>query len=352
MEGMEIVDHGRAVGRRANWRAFALPMLLVALIVGAFAWTPVASGTTVPETPTPEAGEDDGASTEVVAELPPPDLPTANEQGYTFRLQPSLNVDLDTIDQEAPIYELVREPMSLQAAQQLADRLRIYARVEERGDGGYAVSGTGQLFISQDVIQYVSQAEVREGDLPSNEEATAYAREWLRLSGLTPPDIGEATIASRAEESDRVVVIFTPVEPEELLAAYPSITVTLGPAGTILEASIRWADIRRADVFRLRDVEDAWAQVQAGQGYIEADILEAEVPAGSEITGTVTYNDVSIAYTTAGPPGGRQYLQPVYVFRGRVRIEGHEETYSIRAYVAALANSGAPVGSTLPAIVR
>ncbi|MGH2560679.1 MAG: hypothetical protein ACRDJH_16565 [Thermomicrobiales bacterium] len=346
------MEQGRAEGRHAGWRALALVTLMMALVVVAFAWTPAARGTTVPETPSPEAGEDGGASTEVVAELPPPDLPTTNEQGYTFQLLPSLNVDLDTVDQEAPIYELVRKPMSLQGAQQLADRLRIYARVEDRGDGGFAVSGTGQLFISPDVIQYVSQAEVRDGDLPTDEEAVAYAREWLRLNGLTPPDIGAATIASRAEESDRVVVVFTPVEPEQLLAAYPSITVTLGPMGTILEASIRWADIRRADVFRLRAVEDAWAQVQSGQGYIEADILEAEVPAGSEIKGTVTYNDVSIAYTTAGPPGGRQYLQPVFVFRGRVRLDDGEETYSIRAYVAALANSGAPVGSTLPAVVR
>lgn len=324
--------------------------MLIVLVTGALAWSPGASGTVAP-TPTPEADqENEAAASEVVAELPPPDLPTTNEQGYTFTLQPSINVDLDTVDQEAPIYELVREPMSKQGAQQLADRLKIYARVEERSEGGFVVSGDGQLFISPDVIQYVSQAEVQDGDLPTDEEAIAFSREWLRLSGLTPPDLGEAKIASRAEESDRLVVVFTPVEPDNLLAAYPSITVTLGPNGTILEASIRWADIRRADVFRLRPVDEAWAQVQSGQGYIEADLIEANVPAGSEVNGSVTYNDVSIGYTTAGPPGGTQYLQPVFVFKGRIRLEDGEETYPIRAYVPALANSGAPVGSTLPAV--
>ena len=62
------------------------------------------------------------------------------------------------------------------------------------------------------------------------------------------------------------------------------------------------------------------------------------------ITGTVTYNNVSIAYTTAGPAGGDQYLQPIFVFRGRIRLEDGETTYAIRTYVPALANTGAPVG--------
>jgi len=84
--------------------------------------------------------------------------------------------------------------------------------------------------------------------------------------------------------------------------------------------------------------------VLSNQGYIEADIAAADLPAGATVTGTVTYNNVSIAYTTAGPPGGDQYLVPIFVFRGRMRLEGGEETYAIRTYVPALANSGAPVG--------
>jgi hypothetical protein len=70
----------------------------------------------------------------------------------------------------------------------------------------------------------------------------------------------------------------------------------------------------------------------------------ADLPAGADVTGTVTYNDISIGYTTAGPPDGTQYLEPVFVFKGRVRVEGQEGTFPIRAYVPALANSGAPVG--------
>jgi hypothetical protein len=239
--------------------------------------------------------------------------------------------------------------MSLEDAQKLAERLRIGADVEDRGDDVFVASGEGELFISPDVIQYTSLEELEEGNLPPDEIAVTYAREWLRITGLTPPDLGGANIASRSEESQRLVIVFVPAEPKNLLAAYPSITVTLGPNGKVLEAAVRWADIKRADLYQLRPAKDAWSEVQSGLGYIEADILDAELPPGSTVTGTVTYNDVSVAYTTAGPPGGDQYLEPVFVFRGRVRLEEGEDTYAIRAYVPALANSGAPVGSTGPA---
>ncbi|HKG19200.1 MAG TPA: hypothetical protein VKB00_05640, partial [Candidatus Limnocylindrales bacterium] len=127
-----------------------------------------------------------------------------------------------------------------------------------------------------------------------------------------------------------------------------SITVTLGPTGTILEASVRWAEIRRADLYQLRPAEEAWKDVESGQAYIEVNLPEEEAPAGTEVVGAVTYSGVALAYTTAGPPGGRQYLEPIYVFRGRMRPEGSDKTYPVKAYVPALANSGAPVGLVIP----
>jgi hypothetical protein len=139
-------------------------------------------------------------------------------------------------------------------------------------------------------------------------------------------------------------VLFAPVEPEMLLAAYPSITVSLGPGGNVVEASKRWAKIEPADKYQLRSPDDAWQDIQSGQAYIETDLAGSDLPAGADITGTVTYNDITIGYTTAGPPNGIQYLEPVFVFRGRLRVEGQDGTYPIKAYVPALANSGAPVG--------
>jgi hypothetical protein len=120
--------------------------------------------------------------------------------------------------------------------------------------------------------------------------------------------------------------------------------VILGSDGTVLEARIRWANIVRADVYQLMSPEEAWQLVSSGQAYLAPELAESGIEAGTDIEGRVTFSSLTIAYASAGPPGGRQYLEPVYVFEGRIRPEGDERTYPITAYVSALANSGAPVG--------
>jgi hypothetical protein len=287
---------------------------------------------------------DPAAQGEVTPELPPPDIPTSNQQGYTFALKSTLRVDLDTLPKEARVYELLRQAPTKAEAQQIADRLKIGAEVQDKGNDTWEATGLGQVFIAPDVIQYFSLEDVREGKLPNDKEAIAFAREWLRLTGLLPPDLGEAEVVGRIEESQRLVVQFRPEEPKRIMSAYPSITVTMGPTGTILEASIRWAEIKRGDLYLLRQPKDAWNEVQSGEAYLEVELPEGVAQPGDDINGTATYSGVDIAYTTAGPPGSRQYLVPIFVFRGRMRPEGSKETYPIRAYVPALASSGAPVG--------
>ena len=124
----------------------------------------------------------------------------------------------------------------------------------------------------------------------------------------------------------------------------PSITLTMAPDTSVIEAQIRWANIVRSDVYQLMSTDQAWQLVSTGQAYLAPDLSEAGIDPGTEVKGRVTFTSISIAYATAGPPGGRQYLQPVYVFEGRIRPEGDERTYPITAYVSALSNSGAPVG--------
>jgi hypothetical protein len=322
---------------RSLIRSFTWIALAIALLPG------TAYGTIVPDEPTPDGSEREGSSVRA-SELPPPDFPTANLEGYTFDLRYSLQAELDGVPREAAVYELLREEPTTDSVQAVADKLGIDADVEDRGDGSFTVSGNGDLFVTIDQIQYFSTAEVAEGELPGDDSAVSNARDWLRSASLLPPDIGEGSVVSRIPEANRLVVQFRPTEPTPVLSGYPSISMTLSADGTVLEAAIRWANIVRADVYQLMAPEEAWQLVSSGQAYLAPELGEAGIEAGTDIEGRVTFSSLSIAYASAGPPGGRQYLEPIYVFEGRIRPEGDERTYPITAYVSALSNSGAPVG--------
>ena len=331
--------------RKLADRRLLLAFVGLFIIATAVAAPSGAAITTVPLSPTAEGEGSSDSGGEVTVELPPPDLPTANEQGYTFDLKSSLKADLDAVPRESPVYELRRTSATLEKAQALADKLGIGGEVTDRGDGTFEANGNGQLFYSTELIQYFSAEKAEDDKLPGDEEAIDFGRDWLRLTGLLPADLGKGKVVSRIEETKRLSVFYGPAEPGDVLASFPSISVTIGPKGVVLEASSRWASVVRTDVYQLMPAEQAWQIVESGQAYIQADLAKADIDPGSDISGRVTFSDISIAYSTSGPPGGKQYLQPVYVFIGKLRIDDKDGSYTIRAYVPALANSGAPVGS-------
>lgn len=314
-------------------------------IAGAIATATARAGAS-PDGTAPAEAPSDGASGEVAEALPPADLPASNQQGYSFELDASLTASLDEVPTEAPVYRLGVPDPTIEAAQALAERLGITGAVEDRGGQTFVASGEGDLFVTPTLTQYLSPVAAGGGELPADEAAVEIAREWLRSAGLAPADLGEGTVVGRSAETNRLVVQFEPLEPTPILAGYPSITVTLAPDGTVLEASARWAEIEQDDLYVLRPAEEAWAEVQTGQVYLEADLTDAGIEPGSDVAGDVEYTEIGIAYTTAGPPGDGQYLAPVYVFTGRGTIEGQDRPYPISAYVPALVNANAPVGST------
>jgi hypothetical protein len=335
---------------RHAFSSTAHPGRLGTLVLIAFALMlifPVsAPATIVPGTPGAEVTDEqpEDTTTEIAPELPAPDLPTLNAQGWSFDLEANLNMDLTTVPTQTAVYIIRREITTIETAERLVDSLNIDAELVEQGENIWSATGNGNLFVSPDFIQYSSNAPVDDGELPSDGDAIAFASEFLRVSGLLPPNLGNGRVSDRSEEANRVIVLFGPQEPGNVLSAFPGVSVTLGPGGEVLEAVKRWANIQRSDVYQLRSADEAWQQVQSNQAYIEAEIPVEEAPAGATIVGSVTFNNVSIAYTTSGPAGGDQYLQPIFVFRGRVRLEGSDVTHAIRAYVPALSNVGAPVG--------
>ncbi len=287
----------------------------------------------------------DASQSELATELPPPDLPTSNVQGYSFELNSTTTVDLAAVPREAVVYALNWREASAKRAERIAGNLGIEGEVNDRGNGTFDVgSESGEIFVSSDLVQFFTTVPPEDGDLPSDEDAITFARDWLRTAGLLPNSADEGRVVARSEETQRVIVQFLPLEPQGLIAAYPSALVTEGPGGFVVESSIRWPSIERADLYQLRDANEAWQEIVSGQAFLDIQLPEGVADDQGVVRGDATYSQVEIGYTTAGLPGGSQYLVPIYIFSGRFTPEGGGESFRIKAYVSGVANAGAPVG--------
>jgi len=283
-------------------------------------------------------------SSETTVQLPPADLPTMNEQGFIFELESSFTGSLDDVQTEARVYEMTVATFDPASADEIASRLSIDGEVTDQGGGTFAAEGNGSMFVTPGLVQYISASEIPEGDLPTDEQAVAFGREWLRQTQLLPANVGEGSVVARVESPPRVIVAFKPVQPERLLSADPSITITMGPNALIIEASFRWAELSAGDTYQLRGADAAWSEVAERRAYLQAMIPSDVIAPGSTITGTASYSSIALAYTSSGIPGEQQYLQPVFVFTGTITPEGSTTSFPITAYVPGLVNSQQPVG--------
>lgn len=302
------------------------------------------NGTLAQDATPPTSTESGAASSELTSELPPPDLPSSNQQGYQFEISSASKINLDAVPREAPVYKLNWKEPSARRTERIAEKLGIDGEVEDRGNGNFEIRGEQQLFVSPGLVQFYSPDQPNEGELPDDDVAIGLAREWLRTAGLLPNNVDNGTVVNRSDDTHRVTVQFIPLEPANLVAAYPSAVVTVGPGGIVIEASVRWPEIDRFDLYQLRDPKDAWAQVSSGEAFLDIQLPEGVADDKGVVRGSATYSSIEVGYTTAGLPGGDQYLQPVYIFVGRFVPEGSDSSYRVRAFVSAVANSGAPVG--------
>ncbi|MGC4190042.1 MAG: hypothetical protein QM589_02250 [Thermomicrobiales bacterium] len=310
-----------------RWQSWLAATLALVLLAGS---TLVASA------------QDDNS--ELAKELPPVDLPTLNSQGFVFNLESTYNGTPSGTPADAPVYAMTLQSLNADQAKALADALEIGADVQDQGNGTFAANGNGKLFVTPGLAQYVAPGASPEGDLASDDDVIAAAREWLRSKGQLPGNIGDGTIQAKVDNPAQAIVVFLPVSPSPLLSSIPSISVTVGANNTIVEASWRWGDITQGDTYQLRPLDQAWTEVVERRSYVSATLPSDTFPDGSTIDGAAIYSSVSIAWAPSGIPGEQQYLQPVYVFTGKLTPKDSQESYAITAYVPALANSKQPVG--------
>jgi len=289
------------------------------------------------------------AETELVSEtasqLPAADLPTMNEQGHSFEVSSTFTGSFADVPAEAPVYSMQAPTYSAVQVQEIATELGIEGELQDLGNDTYSVEGdTGSLYATPGRLQFISSEAEPEGDLPSDEQAIASAREWLRVHNLLPANVGEGTILARTENPGRLIVGFQPVSPAPLISATPNVSATVGAEGFILESTNSWAEIKAGETYQLRGAEAAWADVESRRAWIDATLPTDQFPPNTVIGGSVEYTGISIAYTTSGIPGQEQFLQPVYVFSGQLKPDGSDQSFQVKTYVPALINSNQPVG--------
>lgn len=282
---------------------------------------------------------------ETASQLPAADLPTMNEQGHTFEFSSTFNGSLSEVPVEAPVYTMQTPTYTSEQVQERASEIGLDGDVQDLGNDTYTVEGdSGSLFVTPGRLQYISSEDAPEGDLPNDESAIASAREWLRVNGMLPANVGEGSILARIDDPGRIVVGFQPLSPSPLISSTPNVTATIGPEGAVLEATYNWAEITAGETYQLRGAEAAWTEVESRRAWVDASLPTDQFEPGSTVSGAVEYTRISLAYTTSGIPGEQQYLQPVYVFSGELTPDGSDQRYTVQAYVPALINSNQPVG--------
>jgi hypothetical protein len=251
--------------------------------------------------------------------LPPAQLPSGGASS-TLELTYQLALSLEELPASGTVYLISWPAYSLEDVELARDRLGLEGDVIEEGVGVYRVEGeSGMLFVSPTETIFRAADSSAGGELPGESAALQIASEWASLSGFVGADADGGEVVGRDEEVARVVVKIRPTSPQPNLAPNPAATVTLGPGGEVLEARIAWPAELAASEYGYGDPVAVWQEVQAGQGFLEADL--SSVFATGQLTGNATITGYSTAYTLAGSAAEEQFLVPVLVFEGTARID-------------------------------
>jgi hypothetical protein len=280
--------------------------------------------------------------------LPSADIPSGSPGSGRLQLDYHLNMSLQEVPRQAAVYALQTHVWSESDAATLAKSLGITGDVQNQGNGSFRASGTGELYISNSLVQYIAppggaSATPTDKSLPANGALIQTAHDWLVAQNLLGAAIGPGSVTSRDENANIAQVQFKPVEPNDLLSAIPSANITLGAGGAVTEAFVRWPSSMPRSTYGLRSAADLWSDASTGRGYVEVD--DSALPSGGgALTGTATITATSIAYTTAGDPETQQYLVPLVVFEGQAKVQGADTPIPIKIYVSAVGAQAAPRG--------
>lgn len=276
-----------------------------------------------------------------IAVAPLPNNGGAGGPGFSFEFSYRLGAPLTTgwpsLPKREHAYRLQPHRHTEQAVGQLAANLGISAPVTREGwhDTHLLVAGGDHegpsIMVFPDGYTYFSQPydfrPLTRGELPSDARAVEVARSWLVASGLVPAgELGAETVYADDLGSGFLVVTMRPQQPGDVVTIAPLAVVQIGANEHIVAGSATWFPAEASSRYPLRDVGEAWREVESGHGILEWAIREYPGPAGDDnlITGEATVTQVRVAWALAFTADRTPYLVPIYAFSGTVVVPSLE----------------------------
>jgi len=244
----------------------------------------------------------------------------------------------------APAYKLTMPAVTAARTEQIADILGVQGSATQIDDGnggvgGYSVGaaldckrecGPAFQFWTSGWFLYNNGSDAGASTAPDDATALAAARQWIEDSGLTNGDAFDLTIQPPPVFPDKPDGVpsekYTP--PFAQVIAQPSghtqpdngpmIQVSVAADGSVVNAGGFWAKIVDESDYRLHDVDQLLAELQASEGTFATLKTDYGNVTGADVTkdATAVVANVSLSYQQATPSGDESpdqvYLVPVY----------------------------------------
>lgn len=321
--------HSRPRRRRPFVGLAGLAAALV-LTVGYLIW-PLLSGANLPGLPplTALGRETQGAS---------------GGPGFTAVLNYRLEGNLGQLPKRATVKRYAPPAWSAEAIQQLAERLGVTGQPEQQAWQDtyiWSIGSTAEMITAfpDGYVNYYRQTPERwSQQFPSEAEQIASAQAFLVKLGIAP----EAVRVRQVRPGDQyspAFVIFAAADYPEQISISPYVGVAVGADGQTYGASFVWPSSLQSSLdYPTRSLEQAWADVQAGQGKLVIDYTQLNGPVtGEQLLGSGTVTSSSVGYVLTYGEDNQMVMQPVAAFHGQASFaDGQQAPFTV--YVALISS--------------
>jgi hypothetical protein len=266
-----------------------------------------------------------------------------------------LDTELPVVPEKVPVYQV--QTVDEEYAQALASRLGFndggsrpdnvsdpYVFSRDSGSGRFEGDAM-RLEVYQDgrISMYGPGPSIKNApeNLPSFEEATKIARDWLVSYNLYPPNVinvekGGGLVVTKAATGESIPYS-TIVKFETSLGDYdvytPGARVEIGDNGKILHVWVNIAQLKEYGFVSIKTPEAALNLLKARLASLSANPPEAR----ETIINLRYFEQLSLTRVTLQYAYGGGYLQPIYVFEGNAYSEQDPNLDAFRGKVDAVA---------------